>query len=144
MRIFPLPLLLAILSAQAYAQNETSQCVWSNGGSCWQLKNSSAEAASLSCMDSEGYLSGRSWGIPAGESKAIQFSASWGDGLGFPEPGVAFSCELRRGMGASFPFAFKSLEWGDHVEIAIRDKDLSLVQQSIWTSSRREERTFSF
>lgn len=116
---------------------ETEKCLTQSRNSCWTFSNKGLGGLTVSCRDDHSYLEGTVWHVPAGGSIERQFPSGWGDGLGFPEPGVKVSCEAsNRTSGVTTSFNFTTFSWGDAVSVEFDKREVVVRQQDSWNPAR--------
>lgn len=64
-----------------------------------------------------------------------QYNMGWGDGLGFPEPGVPVSCEFNY-KGYQAHLNFITQDWGERAQFEVNQKEVVLTTQG-WSSEKR-------
>lgn len=109
-----------------------SNCRFSDTGSCWVAINHSNQKAELSCtaQQHDGFVASLKGN---GDSVSHQFDRSWGDGLGYPEPGIHYVCSLSLDQAIAATVEFSTLSWGDHVTFEINPNELVVHQKCTWT-----------
>lgn len=96
---------------------------------CWHSINRTQEEVVVDCNQGEFVTR-----MPADQSYSYQFCPGWGDGLGYPEPNKYYQCSLSFSKGQVVSLAFHTLNWGDRVQILIRNDDVTLHLRAYWNS----------
>ena len=71
-----------------------------------------------------------------GSLESKQFDLGYGDGMGFPEPGISIICETRLAQGQNTRVNFSSHGWGDSVVIRIGDAQLEVISREYWLNHK--------
>jgi hypothetical protein len=120
------------------ALSAPDKCSMNTRNSCWTFANQGSGQLSISCRDDHGYFKGQRWDISPGKTLAVQFSMAWGDGLGFPEPGVHIQCDaLSSETNTGAHLKFTTIGWGDAVTMAATNGEVVVTQQDGWDPSRQ-------
>lgn len=139
MRSFLFVLALCGASSISMAQ-PLSQCISYNGNSCWFAEDKSQTPTSFFCQDK--YKSEFKVQLNSNEKFSYQFSLGYGDGMGYPEPGVISNCTVQYGNGKVIRFQFASIDWGNKVEMTSHDDDVAVTLTTVWFSSKSETYVF--
>jgi hypothetical protein len=74
----------------------------------------------------------------------VQLDTGYGDGMGFPEPGVLVTCQAKLSSGEQAKLSFSSYGWGDRVEIRVEKNLLRATSTEYWLSRTVHTSTAQF
>lgn len=137
--IFSVSILL--MSQIAFAHSHIN-CSSQSGNSCWFANNNSQYSANISCMDS--YKTEFKTQLNTNGNYSYQFCDGWGDGLGYPEPGIATECVVQYQNSKIINFRFSSIDWGNKVEFFINESNVSVRLTQAWYSQNPKTVTYVF
>jgi len=143
MKAFCLWSLLAV-AGMTSTQSALGACASTSGNSCWMFVNELSAPASVRCKDNRNYLNSMSWKINPRDRVYHQFYSGWGDGMGFPEPGIKVQCRVVTPNGPSGSFDFTTLFWGDNVAIEIGRMGIRVKQTATWSPFESRSNTVSW
>jgi len=118
-------------------------CVDSDDNSCWIAKNDSRQTVDLSCTTTSWTLIS-SHSLAPGGLDSVQLDSGYGDGMGFPEPGVLVTCQAKLSSGLQAKLSFSSYGWGDRVEIRVERDLLKATSTEYWHSRNVHTSTARF
>lgn len=119
------------LTPSLFARSTPRNCNSEN--SCWRFENNLSQKVTVQCVDDRGYFPQTVWSVEGDEVKSVQFDSSWGDGMGFPEPGVPIQCTVKSEDGRTVKTSLHSLDWGDFVRFSFFEGSVILLQNSTWS-----------
>lgn len=108
-----------------------------DGGSCWHVVNNAQTDASINC---DGYgINGmfKKNSLSPGEIFSEQYSKGWGDGLGFPEPNISFTCTVAVNQ-KNAQLQFRTIDWGDRVKFIIENDKVKVELRAYWSRNHQE------
>ena len=120
-------LIFLVISGNASAR----PCSSVHDGSCWSTTNYGSQPVDIYCRTESWTLISLT-ALPPGAQDTTQFDTGYGDGLGFPEPGIAISCAARLSNGQRAQLAFRSHGWGDRVAIRVERDQLIVTSTEYW------------
>ncbi len=133
-----LAVLILNLLGSVTALAAPEKCTLNSRNSCWTLVNHGSDNLSVTCRDDHLYFKGQRWDVTAGKTLTVQFSMAWGDGLGFPEPGVNIQCEaVSTENNARATLQFTTIGWGDAVTLEASNGEIVVTQKDGWDPSRQ-------
>lgn len=113
------------------SQASARPCSSGSNNSCWIATNYSHQPADVLCTTSSWTLiSVRA--LSPGAQDSTQFDTGYGDGLGFPEPGLLVTCQASLSNGQQATLTFSTYGWGDRVEIIIEPNQLRATSREYW------------
>jgi hypothetical protein len=118
------------LTSSLFANSEAQNCY--NDNSCWRFENNLNKKVTVQCVDDRGYFPNTTWSVDGQQLKSVQFNTGWGDGMGFPEPGVPIQCTVKSDDGRSVKTSMHTLDWGDAVRFSFYDNNVIVLQNSTW------------
>ena len=143
MKAFCLWSVLAVAGITS-TQSALGECASKSANSCWRFENELSAPASVRCEDNQNYLNRMSWHIGPRDRVYHQFHNGWGDGLGFPEPGLEVRCSVVTPNGPAGSFDFTTLFWGDHVAIEIGRMGIRVMQTETWLPFNSRSKTVAW
>jgi hypothetical protein len=102
-----------------------------NRRSCWHVVNKSTQnPLSINCTTWGGtpFNFGTSNIKANGGIYSEQYNLSWGDGLGFPEPGINVSCEIRY-PNRKATLQFRTMDWGERAKFEANEREVILTRK---------------
>lgn len=114
-----------------------------DSNSCWHVINNASSNGSISCSGYGVTNIFQNSALTPAQIYSVQYSMGWGDGLGFPEPGIAFNCTAELN-GKQAKLDFSSLDWGDRVKFVMTDSAISLTIKSYWGTPKIVEKSAAF
>ena len=118
-------------------------CVDSDDNSCWTAKNYSRQTVDLNCTTASWTLISNHSLAPGGQD-SVQLDSGYGDGMGFPEPGVLVTCQAKLSSGEQAKLSFSTYGWGDRVEIRVETNLLRATSTEHWHSGKVHTSTAHF
>jgi len=82
--------------------------------------------------------------LAPGGLDSVQLDSGYGDGMGFPEPGVLVTCQAKLSSGLQAKLSFSSYGWGDRVEIRVERDLLKATSTEYWHSRNVHTSTARF
>jgi hypothetical protein len=127
-----------------FMSNATARpCVDSDDNSCWTAKNYSRQTVDLNCTTTSWTLISIHSLAPGGLD-SVQLDTGYGDGMGFPEPGVLVTCQAKLSSGEQAKLSFSSYGWGDRVEIRVEKNLLRATSTEYWLTRTVHTSTAQF
>ena len=119
-----------LLSSHVYA----APCTSINNNSCWSITNDTAQPANMKCTSTNGRDIYRIDYLANSTSTSEQFDRSYADGLGYPEPNITIHCRANYHAQPTnvIDFSFKTISWGDRIEIRITKTQPVVTIRPYW------------
>jgi hypothetical protein len=111
--------------------------------SCWLAQNDADKAVEITCSEKRYRTEFKVAHLKSQKSYSEQYDLGWGDGLGFPEPGLEYSCKVELGA-KTVKFKFTTIDWGDSLRFWVSNKAVTLEQRYSWQGSKTQRREFPF
>jgi hypothetical protein len=137
-KIFCAVLLLAV-SFIAHAD----QCRNLDANSCWHVINNASTNGGISCSGYGETNMFQNSALSPAQTYSVQYSMGWGDGLGFPEPNIAFNCTAQLN-GKQAKLVFSTMGWGDRIKFVITESAVALTIKTYWGTPRVVEKSAAF
>lgn len=130
---FVFTFLFLCISQFSFAHTHVN-CSNYKGNSCWFANNKSQDIVSISCKDS--YQSEFKTQLNPDGNYSYQFCDGWGDGLGYPETGVASDCIVQYQNGKNINFRIVAIDWGNRVDFVVNDNNVAVSLTTTWFQPR--------
>lgn len=129
--------LFALGYSSSLLAHELDRCYEEN--SCWIANNKTNQVVHISCEDSDHWRFHHSKFIKilnSNETASHQYCTMWGDGLGYPAPGVVSKCTINYESGKLIQFQFSSIDWGNMVEFNIENELVNVKLSPVWFDNK--------
>lgn len=130
---FILAFLFLFISQLSFAHTHPN-CTNYQGNSCWFANNKSQGTVSISCKDS--YQSEFKTQLNSDGNYSYQFCDGWGDGMGYPETGVASDCAVQYQSGKNINFRIAAIDWGNRVDFVVNESNVAVSLTTTWFQPR--------
>lgn len=107
--------------------NSWAGCSSVDNSSCWNFANHSGSSVSIVCNGNRIVSN-----LDASRSSSIQYDRGWGDGMGYPQPGIEYRCDLDFSESRSTHVSFTTIDWGDRVQFNITNGHVTVKLRQYW------------